>query len=64
MVKISYVMLIQMRICFLPKLPFLKKLFPKIILSPLLSHTRRASYCELTIPSSLNAALAHTILGH
>jgi len=61
MVKISDVMLIQMRICLLTKLPFLKKLFPKIILSPPLSHTRKASNCELTLPSSLNA---HSILGH
>jgi len=64
MVKISDVMLIQIRICLLPKLPFLKKKTPTIILSPLLSHTRRASNCELISPSSLNAALAHSILGH
>ena len=71
MVKISDVMLIQMRICLSPKLPFLnlkrkkeKKKPLKITLLPLLSHTRRVSNCELTFPSSLNAALAHSILGH
>jgi hypothetical protein len=46
----------------LPKVPLLTKLSQKIILvlSSLLSQTRRVSNCEFNFPSPLHAALAHS----